>query len=354
MEEATIPTTGLHGADLTFKGKFAGYRGGEELNLILLAIFGLSVADLVPGILEHAKYRRYEECYTYRNLIEVYLKGFTANNRESVHISIKGSAFDSRLVNEAELKRLFTQGRFTVSRLDLYSDDDGKILDFQSLLDSVSMFHFVSRVKPIIYQGNCISEPRSIVFGKGDSLIIYERGKYHPETHVSLSYIRVERKLSGKYANAVYTLICKGDLSLGEVTSSLILSTVEFKNSNGKNKIMARRKTDPAWKSFLAGAEKIRLQVTPPTPNIALQLAGIDRANRNNFITHGIPVMVATFIKSLEENQEIGIDEDTTWAMKTLNNYIANHFQYGIDEQLIWYHDTLGPYGNFEEESLLY
>jgi hypothetical protein len=132
----TRPTTGLHGLDITIHGESAN---AETVDTLLGELFGLSFGDFSSGTKTQASARAYDCSYTYQNKLFMYVGGRTRNNSSTLHICIKGSAFDSGLVDPERIRFWCRAHHVTATDLDIYNDDAGDYLDVSG---RAKMTHF--------------------------------------------------------------------------------------------------------------------------------------------------------------------------------------------------------------------
>lgn len=293
----TRPTTGVHGVNLTIDGVIDSFEP-LSVDRILSELFGLSFKDFYLLGKSRAYERYYSACYSHKNLIFIYTEGRTDNNCNSVHLEIKGSAFDTGLVDEERMKGFCLSRDVKASDFDIYNDDAGEILKFDKLKRQIDRHYVKSKYNVMIWPGRKEGDPRTIYFGaKPQRLCIYEKGLLSAQERkfdYPLDYIRLEVQLAGEKAEQAFKRWCRGEKP-GALASSLIAAMVEFKSLKDTDKNNHRRKVCPDWARYLGDTEKLKLTVQRKGPDKNRQLDAFDSYLWNRFIEHGFDDIASRF-----------------------------------------------------------
>lgn len=293
----TKSTTGVHGVNLTIDGVIDSFEP-LSVDRILSDLFDLNFKDFYRTGKSRAYERYYSACYSYENKIFIYTEGRTDNNSNSVHLEIKGSAFDCGLINEEQLKTFCIAHDVKACDFDIYNDDAGEILKFDRLKRQIDRHYFKSKHKVVVWPGNTEGAPRTIYFGtKPQRLCIYEKGLLSAQErkfNYPLEYVRLEVQLAGEKADQAFKRWCRGE-EPGTLAASLIAGMVEFKSLKDTDKNNSRRKVCPDWARYLGDTKITKLTVQRKGPDKARQLDAIDAYLWNRFIEHGFDDIARRF-----------------------------------------------------------
>ncbi|WP_136515680.1 replication initiation factor domain-containing protein [Geomonas edaphica] len=301
---ATRPTTGVHGVNLTIDGVIDSFDP-LSIDQILDGLFGLKFSDFYATAKTRAYERYYSACYSYKNKIFLYTEGRTKNNDNTVHLEIKGSAFDYGVVSEDRIKGFCLTHNVSACDFDIYNDDAGEILKFDKLKRQVDRHYFTSKHKVVVWPGSTEGAPRTIYFGtKPQRLCIYEKGLKSAQDRTfdyPLSYLRLEVQLSKEIANAAFKRWCSGE-DPGALAAALIAGMVEFKSLKDTDRNNTRRKVCPDWQRYLGATEKLRLTVPRSEPDKDRQLDAFKASVRNRLIEHDYKDIMWAFSTTLSEH----------------------------------------------------
>ncbi|NVN90441.1 MAG: replication initiation factor domain-containing protein [Desulfuromonadales bacterium] len=253
--------------------EYTEYTNDKDMEHIVSYLFKLQLSDFTKSDKKKADKRFYSEVLTHKGLINLYHTG-KGYNKDTVHIEMKGSAFDSAELNitDDDINRIVScivkpeipwpYGKANVTDIHIYVDDKQQLLNFDQL-QKLAVEHSVrTQCSLVAFPGAKDTDARSLVFGaRPKRYSIYESGRhrYRKEDSANkgidsdfLDYIRVELQLSGEHAAAALGRYAAGE-SLTSIHGAYFSDAITFLlPSCQKNK--ARWKTLPAWAQFLSAA----------------------------------------------------------------------------------------------------
>lgn len=282
------------------------------------SLFGLSFSeDFQPINNSKTASRKYRSCSSYRGLINVYYDGF-GNNADSVHVEIKGSAFDSTELNwtESDITRIVDYAlteQCNICEVHIYVDDKPCLLNFGKLLELVINHAVSSHCRAVVFNGKSKGDARSFAYGsRPKRYSFYESGRhryvgdsaeYKGISEDFLDYVRVEAQLSGRYAHEALARFRMGE-GLGSIALSYIGDAVEFKTP-GTDSNPHRWKILPAWGAFTAGSGTIPPKPKRKPPELAGKLNYLQRKIDEISLQFGVAPIEAFLKSQLEMFQEV-------------------------------------------------
>lgn len=276
-----VPSSVYHNGD-----EYIEYTHDRELEPIVSYLFNLSLSEFTKSDRKKARKRFYSEVLTYNGLINLYHSGF-GYNKGTVHIEMKGSAFESAALSltESDIRRITNSvaapepecpfKMAIATELHIYVDDRMKLLNFDELQQLMVDHSVRTKCRPTMFPGKAAGDARSFAFGaRPQRFSFYESGKhrYGKETaerkgidSEPLNYIRVEMQLSGEAAGAALARYAAGE-SLPSIHAAWLAKSITFCSPSAQRN-RARWQTLPAWEKFLeaAGDSPIRPPRKPPT-----------------------------------------------------------------------------------------
>lgn len=261
-----------------------------------------------------AAVRMYRHACTYRNLINVYFDGCTANNCYTVHVEIKGSAFDDPELNwqNKETRRIVNsvlRHGYTVKEAHLYVDDMRQLLDFDYLWQATAIDRtYRSKMRPALFAGQSDTSPRAFAFGSRPRRIsIYEKGRQRYKGEQArctgaeeefLDYTRVEIQLSGQQAKDALERY-RSHEAVGSIALSYVEDSLNYVVP-GLDSNRSRWGVLPAWAAFVSDSTKMPQTRKKTPPTAAGQLAYVEHKISQIAASHGYDA-VLTFLEQQTE-----------------------------------------------------
>jgi hypothetical protein len=253
--------------------EYTEFTNDKDLEQIVSYLFNLKLSDFIKSDQRKANKRFYAEVLTYKGLINLYHSG-RGYNKNTVHIEMKGSAFESTELNitDDDIQRIVASianpehpcpwSKATVKEVHIFIDDKLQILNFSQLLQLAITHSVRTQCSLIAFPGAKDTDARSFAYGnRPKRYSIYESGRHRYGKESAeykgvdaefLDYVRIELQLSGEHAAAALARFATGE-SLPSIHGAYFADAVTFLSPSGqKNK--ARWPTLPAWSQFVAAA----------------------------------------------------------------------------------------------------
>jgi len=324
---------GIHAMNFTIHGvesatyyqdkEYIEFTSEKDIEAIISYLFNLNLSDFTISDQRKANKRFYGEVLTYKGLINLYHSG-RGYNKETVHVEMKGSAFESAELNltDIDIRRVINSianpecpcpwSKATIKELHIYVDDKQLLLNFDQLQQLAITHSVKTHCRPVLFPGKSDTDARSFAYGsRPKRYTLYESGRHRYGKEAAefkgidtefLDYIRVELQLSGEYAAEALARYVAGE-SLPSIHGSYYSDAVVFLSpSRQKNK--ARHNPLPAWSQFLAEAGEAPLKPPRKPPTVEGHLAQLTQHIKRLESLYG-PKFIADHLRHHVEELEM-------------------------------------------------